>query len=204
MFETNPKLLSNLLDSIESGGIHLPDFQRGWVWDDDRIRGLLASISRGFPIGAVMTLEAGGDIRLKPRLIEGVPDTSAQPTSYLLDGQQRLTSLYQALRHRDPVETRDSKGRKIRRRYYVNMQAALDPNVEREDPIESLPENGIRTSGLGREILLDLSSEDKEFEQHMIPTERLMAPMNWAFSYINHWSRDGRQHPEGNANEFVQ
>ena len=53
-------LLKTLLEDVGYGKVQLPDFQRGWVWDDDRIKGLLVSISRGFPIGAVMTLEAGG------------------------------------------------------------------------------------------------------------------------------------------------
>ena len=72
MFKTNPVSLKELLDDAETGKIQLPDFQRGWVWDDERIRGLLASVSRGFPVGAIMTLEAGGEIRLKSRMIEGV------------------------------------------------------------------------------------------------------------------------------------
>ncbi len=71
MFKTNPVSLKELLDDAESGKIQLPHFQRGWVWDDDRIRGLLASISRGFPVGAIMTLEAGGEIRLNPNPPKG-------------------------------------------------------------------------------------------------------------------------------------
>ena len=95
MFQTNPVLLNNLLNQVENGDIQLPDFQRGWVWDDDRIKGLLTSICRGFPIGAVMTLSAGGEIRLKARPIEGVDEgAAASPSTFLLDGQQRLTSLY--------------------------------------------------------------------------------------------------------------
>ena len=98
MFKTNPVSLKELLDDTESGKIQLPDFQRGWVWDDDRIRGLLASISRGFPVGAVMTLEAVGEIRLKPRMIEGTGGKGANAIeAYLLDGQQRLTSLFHTL-----------------------------------------------------------------------------------------------------------
>ena len=94
MFKTNPVSLKELLDDASSGQIQLPDFQRGWVWDDDRIRGLLASISRGFPVGAIMTLEAGGEIRLKSRMIEGAGHpTEGRPDAFLLDGQQRLTSL---------------------------------------------------------------------------------------------------------------
>ena len=51
MFEVNSVLLSGLLQQVSSGYIQLPDFQRGWVWDDDRIRGLLASISKAFQSG---------------------------------------------------------------------------------------------------------------------------------------------------------
>ena len=51
MFKTNEVLLKTLLDEVETGRIQLPDFQRGWIWDDDRIRGLLASISKRFPVG---------------------------------------------------------------------------------------------------------------------------------------------------------
>ena len=72
MFTTNPIGLNTLLQQVQNGYIQLPDFQRGWVWDDDRICGLLASISRGFPVGAVITLDAGSDIRFMTRLIEGV------------------------------------------------------------------------------------------------------------------------------------
>ena len=112
MFETNPVHLGQLLKDVEDGKIQLPDFQRGWVWDDDRIRGLLASISRRFPIGAVMTLAAGGEINFKTRFVEGVNANSTNaPDQFLLDGQQRLTSLYQALLHPGPVDTKDSRGK---------------------------------------------------------------------------------------------
>ena len=111
MFTTNPVQLSVLLNDVHSGRIQLPDFQQGWVWDDERIKDLLVSISRSFPVGAVMTLSADGEIQFQKRLIEGVPTNgSANHEFYLLDGQQRLTSLYQALRSPCPVETRDRPG----------------------------------------------------------------------------------------------
>ena len=92
MFQTHPVLLKNLLDNVESAKIQLPDFQRGWVWEDDRIRGLLSSISRMFPIGAIMTLSAGGDIRFKTRTIEGVePTANGQAESFLLELRPKST-----------------------------------------------------------------------------------------------------------------
>ena len=72
IFETNPVFLSSLLGDLKTGKIQLPDFQRGWVWDDERIRGVLASVSRSFPIGALMVLETGGETQFHPRPVEGV------------------------------------------------------------------------------------------------------------------------------------
>ena len=205
MFTTNPVLLTKLFDDVEAGKIQLPDFQRGWVWDDDRIIGLLASISRGFPVGAIMTLSSGDHIRLKTRPVEGVSELSVDaPDAFLLDGQQRLTSLYQALRHPGPVDTNDSRRQKVKRRYYVDMQAALDPTVDREDAIISVPENRIVTEDFGRITVRDLSTSEHEYRQHMIPTERLMETMDWMWEYLDYWDTADEPHPQGNARQFFQ
>ncbi|WP_375394874.1 DUF262 domain-containing protein [uncultured Sphingomonas sp.] len=55
-FLTNPVHLKDLMRECDEGKLRLPDFQRGWVWDQDRIVDLLASISEGFPVGGLMTL----------------------------------------------------------------------------------------------------------------------------------------------------
>ena len=205
-FTAIPVSLRTLLDRVENGKIQLPDFQRGWVWDDDRIRSLLVSVSRGFPVGAVMTLDAGGDVRFLSRLVEGAAtEDSSQPAEqYLLDGQQRLTSLYQALRHAGPVETRARPGgSKVRKRwYYVDIQGALDPSVDRDATIVSVPEDRIVKSNIGRTVELDLSSRDHEFERHMIPTEKVMDGMAWGFEYAAYWK--DRKHPHGGAFAFFQ
>src|SRR5205085_12636299 len=92
-FDTTKKALDELLKKAREGSLQLPDFQRGWVWDDEGIRSLLVSISRSFPVGALMTLQTGGEVRFKPRLIEGAPDENERcvPEALLLDGQQRIT-----------------------------------------------------------------------------------------------------------------
>jgi uncharacterized protein with ParB-like and HNH nuclease domain len=66
-FQTNPFNLYKLLDDCHCGALQLPDFQRSWVWDEDRIKSLIASISRAFPVGALMTLHSGGKVNFKPR-----------------------------------------------------------------------------------------------------------------------------------------
>ncbi len=203
-FKANAFLLKNLLDDIEQGDIQLPDFQRGWVWDDTRIKDLLVSISRGFPIGAVMTLDASGDVQFVSKLIEGVDEgDKGEPAQYLLDGQQRLTTLYQALRHRDAVKTRDRPGgrRTIERWYYIDIQKSLGLLADRDDTIFSVPADKVVRSNFGRDVILDLSAPEFEFEHHMIPTEFVMDGIAWGFRYAQHWQGRG-DHPNGNAFEF--
>ena len=71
-FQTPLYELSDYLKWTTSGKIQLPDFQRGYKWEDERIRQLLVTILRGHPLGVVMLLKAGNDqIRFKPRPVEG-------------------------------------------------------------------------------------------------------------------------------------
>lgn len=205
MFTTNPILLKDLLSNVEVGKIQLPDFQRGWIWDDDRIRGLLASISKGFPVGAIMTLSAGSDIRFRARPIEGVePSKTSTPDAFLLDGQQRITTLYQSLVHSEAVNTSDSKRQKIKRWYYIDMRAALNPYTDREDAVISVPEGKIVTEDFGRREVRNLSTEGLEYQNHMIPTESLMEPMKWMLGYLKYWENSTEEHPEGGALEFFE
>ena len=205
MFNTNPVLLKSLLSQVEAGKIQLPDFQRGWIWDDGRIRGLLASISKGFPVGAVMSLSAGSDIKFRSRPIEGAEQSaSASPDSFLLDGQQRLTTLYQSLIHPKAVNTSDSKRQKVNRWYYIDMRASLEPNTDREDAILSVPENRKTTTDFGRTVVTDLSTPELEYEQHMMPTECLLDPTDWMLGYFKFWENSEKPHPEGSSVDFFK
>ena len=204
-FTTNPILLKTLLNDIEAGRIQLPDFQRGWVWDDDHIKGLLVSISRGFPVGAIMTLSAASDIRFRKRPIEGVTvDGNAQHLFYLLDGQQRLTSLYQTLQYTGPVETRDRPGGKgiIKRWYYINIRKALNPTIDRDEIIFSVPEDRIIKTNIGRDVVLDLSSSEQEYQEHMMPAGHMMDGMAWGFKYAQYWQNRNDEHPNGDPFEY--
>lgn len=100
MILSNNQAIADILKSIDEGKTQLPDFQRGWVWEDQRIRALIASISNGYPIGAAMFLQTGGNnIHFKARLFEGVDKSKADvnPDTLVLDGQQRNTSIYRYL-----------------------------------------------------------------------------------------------------------
>ena len=189
-FSSDELPLAELLGRAERGELQLPDFQRGWVWDDEHIRSLLVSISLSYPIGAVMTLVAGNpDVNFKARLLEGVTlAATPAPETLLLDGQQRLTSLFQALKTRDPVRTRDSRGSELLRHYYANIGACIDPRVDREEAgIVRVPADRIVRSDFGRRIDLDLSTRDREIAEEMFPLDIVLdsgATMDWQMAYL--------------------
>ena len=89
------KSLETLLDEVEAGTSGLPDFQRSYVWDPDDTVRLVASIAREFPAGSILTVGNDKDY-FQTRKFEGAPDNGHKPKYLVLDGQQRLTSLFQA------------------------------------------------------------------------------------------------------------
>jgi hypothetical protein len=95
-FQTVPRKLMQLLGELHSGQLALPDFQRSFVWAPDATRELLVSIIRSFPAGALLFLQGGSSV-FKARAVEQAPELAMQPAFLVLDGQQRLTSLYQAI-----------------------------------------------------------------------------------------------------------
>ena len=70
-FDSTKRLLPEILAEIVKAKIQLPDFQRGWVWDDQHIRNLLLSIASSFPVGAVTLLETGCEAKFQVRPVEG-------------------------------------------------------------------------------------------------------------------------------------
>lgn len=191
-FDTTKTHLHELLQDAEKGKLQLPDFQRGWVWDDGGIRSLLASISQSFPCGAIMTLQTGGDVRFKPRAIEGRVEAlkGVAPETLLLDGQQRITSLYQACMRRDVIETVNAQRRKIKRWYYIDMQAALDPTADREEAIVGLPEDRRITRDFGREEVLSLQTPEEEYAKLYFPVNRIFSHDDWMMGFFQHWRAD--------------
>ena len=181
-FDSTKTSLDELLKDIACGKIQLPDFQRGWVWDDEHIRALLVSIARAFPVGAVMLLENGGDVRFKVRPVEGIDPKAAPPEkveSLILDGQQRLTSLTQVLKLDKPVDTLDSKKKKLKRYYYIDIERALEGPEYYEEAIFGVDEDRMIRENFGRDIKLDLSAPQKEYEKLCFPCCQILNSDIW-------------------------
>ncbi|UCM87240.1 GmrSD restriction endonuclease domain-containing protein [Streptomyces marincola] len=155
--------LGDVLGDVASGVLQLPDFQRDWVWDDERIKALIATVTLDYPLGVVMALQTGGTPPFKARPLNGAEAVENRvPDLLLLDGQQRLTSLFQCLHRDEPVSTRDARGKSMKRWYYVDIARAVGSPADRDEAIVSVPENRVLTSNFARDVVLDLSTTELE------------------------------------------
>ena len=186
--------LSELMREVSTGKEQLPEFQRGWTWDNDRIRGIIASLSQGYPMGAIMRLEYGNEnVRFKYRTIEGVTVTGVTPEFLILDGQQRLTSMYRATCCKEPVETTTEKGKEIKRFYYLDIKKCLDESEDRVDAVIAVPSDRKIKTNFDRDVVLDLSTRELEFEHEMFPINIIFdsnAREDWADGYKEYHEYD--------------
>lgn len=94
-FGHHPWTVSELVTGVASGQIRLPDLQRPFVWSNAKVRDLIDSMYRGYPVGELMFWENSDDEHARPvQTHEGTQSATMQ----IIDGQQRLTSLYAVLK----------------------------------------------------------------------------------------------------------
>ena len=187
--------MENLLEKIRRGEIQLPDFQRDWIWNDKQIKDLLESVIRGFPINSIMLLECdANNLRFARRPIEGAGTTDTLPQYLILDGQQRLTSLFGALFSDKPVIINRGKKEFY---YYVDMAKAVESvknSADGEGMVISVPKDKILRNG--NKAALDLSSAEKEYAAGMFPLNKIFNSRKWLRAYERFCDDDA-------AGEFV-
>lgn len=177
-FQTPQYPLEEILTKVGNGRIQLPDFQRGYKWDDERIRSLLVTITLGHPLGSVMLLQTGNDqVRFKPKPLEGTSVGADAAIDYLLlDGQQRLTSLFQALTRSGVVATKDTRGKLMDRRYYIDLDLAVLDEARRDEAVRSVPGDGLIRRNFGKDVELDVSTPEMERENRLFPLRLISDP----------------------------
>ena len=178
--DINPRALTELLGQIHTRETALPDFQRDFVWDPNATQELIVSIAMNYPAGSLLRIQNTQEL-FAAREVQGAPPLNGQTPIYLvLDGQQRLTSLYQAF-----YGVGDH-------RYFLNLRDLLDGR-DFEECIFHLRQNLKRAKELAqpevqaRELILPLSvlrngSEHffqwiLEVSQHVPEAERLTVQM---------------------------
>lgn len=193
-FRSNDTRLTDVLKDAWARKIQLPDFQRSWVWEDERVRGLLTSISLSYPIGAIMVLQTGNrEINFKARELEGLSKVDLpNPDLLILDGQQRLTALIQALSSEKPVDTLTAQKKPIKRWYYIGILESLNPDIEREDSIFGVPEDR-KVKNFRGEVITDYSSPEKEYAACVFPFSRLTDFSAWRRGFNEFWKHDSQK-----------
>jgi hypothetical protein len=124
--------LAAILDQIDSGSVLLPEFQRGYVWSREQVRGLMRSLYLGYPVGGLLTWET----RAEGPLIRGEADAARALRVLILDGQQRITSLYGITRGRPPAFFQGDERAFSGLRFHVEYEAFefYAPVKMRDDP----------------------------------------------------------------------
>lgn len=190
-FDITKEALPDLLLKIQQGKVQIPDLQRSFCWSDDLVIQLIASVSLGWPVGAIMLLEQGDSSwSFQPRLVEGVClDQVPVPTHLILDGQQRATALFMALFSGHSVLIKDRRSHKLSERwYYIDIEAALHPDVEREDAILSLNQSRMR-SGFGSNTKpINCTTNEQEFEAGLFPVAQIFRYAGWRQNYCKYWN----------------
>ncbi len=186
-FDSTKEDLSELLKKVRRGDLQLPEFQRDYVWGEEAIVGLFGSIAKGYPVGALLTLKRGGEVDFKPRGIDGTDVAHVQPDELLLDGQQRMTSLFKALYSENPALVITTRDKRELRYFYLDIPKAMSPAFSIEEAVESVGADRRRMKNFGRDIDRDLSTPMLEYEQHMFPLNRIFDERDWVRDWRDYW-----------------
>lgn len=124
--------VEELVGMIERGELRLPEMQRRYVWGKTRVRDLLDSLYRGYPLGAILLWETEEAVPLQAMAVAQQANPY-QSTRLLLDGQQRLTSLSAVIRG-EPVKVR-GRSKPIERLFNLDHpdQLAVVTEVNEDD-----------------------------------------------------------------------
>lgn len=176
--------IRKIIDKITSGEIRIPSFQRGFVWEEDNVAFFMDSLFKGYPIGAVLLW------RTKERLLNernlghfSLPEpTKDYPVDYVLDGQQRLTSIFSVFQT-ELIPRDDSNWKDI---YYLignnkNSQdlqfvplSKEEVNLKTHFPIKTLFDSVAyrkATESLGDEEKAEIDKLQETFKEISVPVQ---------------------------------
>jgi hypothetical protein len=180
---SEPLTIRKLIDRISSGDIRIPAFQRNFVWEPEQVAFLLDSIYKGFPIGTIILWKT--DTRLKAEKRMGfftLPEPQKDyPVNYVLDGQQRLTSLFSVFQTELKADSNEwidvyfdlSAQESVQESLFLALEPSeVDPS--RHFPVKTLFDTvGYRkaTEHFKDEQLKRLDDLQARFKEYLVPNE---------------------------------
>lgn len=125
-FEVNNVSISTLLGYVKDGTIAIPEIQRPFVWDSTKVRNLIDSLYKGYPVGYIITWK-NPEVRLKD-------GSKSEGKQILIDGQQRITALTAALLGQQVL---NNNYKKVRIKIAFNIKTeefqTLNPAIEAQE-----------------------------------------------------------------------
>ena len=163
--------LTHLIEDIKHGNIALPEIQRPFVWSAAKVRDLFDSMYRGYPIGTLMFWETGAEVGIRQ---VGGGDADRVATKLIVDGQQRLTSLFAVLTGRS-ILTKSFRLQRIQIAFHPTNEtfevtdAAISRDPEFVPDVTALWNSGYKSTvrgfmarlGQGRDQRLDHDEQDR-------------------------------------------
>lgn len=182
--------LTHLVEDIKHGNIALPDIQRPFVWSSAKTRDLFDSLYRGYPVGTLMFWETGAEVGTRQ---VGGGDNAKVAKLLIVDGQQRLTSLYAVLTGR-PVLTKSFEDKRIRVAFrpadetFEVTDAAIEKDPEFLPDITALWRGGYRPTvrsflaRLAESRRIELTQEEEDLLEDRI--DRVYDLQNFRFQVV--------------------
>ena len=125
--------LGTILGQVDHGTLLLPEFQRGYVWNRDQVRGLMRSLYLRYPVGGLLVWETD----TSSASVRGSVSGSGGTKQLLLDGQQRVTTMYGVTRGKPP-EFFDGDSSAFLNLYFNVDREAFEfsaPSKMKDDPL---------------------------------------------------------------------
>ena len=135
----NLRTMEYIIDEIQKGRIAIPSFQRDSTWTRRQVEELWESVFQGFFIGSILTWKSNESFELDP--VHGGPSLD-NPTDVILDGQQRITSLYYAVMAPD-IDLPKMQST----RFFVDLNSLLNPNASATDIVVSFHKSRAEQKG---------------------------------------------------------
>lgn len=192
IFQAKSESLAAMLPAIHDHKAALPNFQREWVWEPPMVKDLIVSVANRYPAGSLLTMPNSGEkFALRPFSGSG-SELKTTPTLMILDGQQRLTSLYQALFSKSGIKDAKSGTHFV----YLDVEKLTRHKTEAsqqeatfEDCIFTVPVNrhGQRLRYKGLRDHDDITTHDQEIAQGTLPLYTVFNPddlVAWRDRYI--------------------
>lgn len=125
-FEVNNVSISTLLGYVKDGTIAIPEIQRPFVWDTTKVRNLIDSLYKGYPVGYIITWKSP-DVKLKD-------GSSSEGKQVLIDGQQRVTALTASLLGQEVLDS-NYKKKRIKIAFNIKNEEfqTLNPAIEKQE-----------------------------------------------------------------------